>query len=256
MPLNPTLIGYNLVLLLLILAVGSLLTWSIIKLPEAKSRWLIAMGLLGVLYFILPSRTSDIWVTEPRVLLLLIIIALPLVHLSVLSASLQRITVICLLVLCLWSLGGTVWYARFYAQQAQTWNEQMASLAPAKQVLFLRAKRGVYLNRPTLLGVFNRFYDGQHLSTIYNIEQGGFSSIIFSNGPVRPRSGIPIPAYDWPGFSDTNYVVENCAALQESYEAVLFWGSPASSPVIDQLDQCFNPGPRWADMAIWYHPER
>ena len=255
MPLNPMLIGYNLVLLILILAVGSLLTWSIRKSPEAKTRWLIAMGLLGLLYFILPSRTSDIWVTEPRVLLLLVLVALPLVDLSGLGPSLQRVTSICLLVLCLWSVGGTIWYAHFYAQQTQIWHEQMSSLAPAKRILLLRAKRGVYLNRPTLLGSFNRFYDGQHLSTIYVIEQGGFSSIVFNNGPVRPRPDIPIPAYDWPGFSDRDYVAENCAALRESYEAVLFWGNPDSGSVIDQLDQCFSPGPRWADMAIWYHPD-
>ena len=250
-PPDPVLITYNLVLLLLILVLAGLLAWSTLGQPDPnRRRWLAAAGLLGLFYVIVPSRTPDIWITEPRVLLFATFIALASVRMPVVGNHLRRAVTTCAVSLCLLSLGGTVHYAQVYDLQARAWSTQMASLAPARNVLMLREKMSIYISRPTVLGIFNRFYTGEFYSATYALEHGGFASKLFNNGPVRPRKTIPIPAYDWPGFDDTHYVAERCPALRNAYDAVLFWGKP-DAIVAAQLDDCFTPGPRWHDMAIW-----
>jgi hypothetical protein len=114
----------------------------------------------------------------------------------------------------------------------------------------LREKTSPYISQRTVLGIFNRFYTGEFFSVTYTLEHGGFASRLFNNGPVRPRTGMPIPAYDWPGFDDTGYVAQQCSALQHAYDAVLFWGQPDAA-MAAQLDLCFAPGPRGPDIAIW-----
>jgi hypothetical protein len=254
LPPNPILIAYNLVLLVLVLVLAGALIWSSVNLPDkSKARWLVAIGMLGILYVVIPTRTPDIWVTEPRVLLFATLIALTGVQLPTVGTRLGRAVTICALSLCLLSIGGTVWYAHRYDQQARAWNEQMDLLVPARRVLMLREKMSPYIGRPTVLGIFKRFYTGEYFSTTYTLEHGGFASRTFNNGPVRPRGTIPIPSYDGPGFRDTHYIAEQCSALRETYDAVLFWGEPDAN-MIAQLNDCFTAGPRWPNMAIWRHP--
>ena len=251
LPPTSWLITYNLVLLAFILALMALLVRSTLRQSDRnRDRWLAAIALLGFLYVIVPSRTPDIWVTEPRVLLLVVFVALVGARLPVAGSLLRCAVMFCTTSLCLLSLGGTIWYARVYDLQAQKWSAQMSWLAPARDVVTLREKTSPYITRPTVQGVFNRFYTGEFFSVTYALEHGGFASRLFNNGPVRPRRAIPIPAYDWPGFDDTNYVAQRCSALQQAYDAVLFWGQPDAEMTV-QLDACFTPGPRWQDMAIW-----
>lgn len=251
LPLDPPLIAYNLVLVMLILVLVGLLTWSTNSLPDKnRGPWLLALGVLGLLYFLIPSRTPDIWVTEPRVLLFAVFVALSGVRLPAVGDPLRRAVTLCAVSLCLLSIGGTIWYAQKYDRRARAWSEQMSLLTPARRVLMLREEQSLYQRRPTVLGIFNRFYMGEYFSVTYNLEYGGFASMTFNNGPVRRRPTIPIPYYNWPGFRDTHYVSEHCSALRETYDAVLFWGKPDVNKIA-QLDDCFTPGPRWSDMAIW-----
>jgi hypothetical protein len=250
LPPDTLLIIYNLLLLALILALSGLLVWSTWhQSDQNRSRWLVALGLLSLLYLIIPSRTSEIWITEPRILLLIIFIALAAVRLPI-ESRLRHAVIFSTLSLCLLSIGGTIRYAQVYDQQARLWRAQMAMLTPARRVLLLRENSSVYIKRPTLLGSFNRFYTGEFFSTVYTLEYGGFASRTFNNGPVRPRQTISIPAYDWPHFRDNHYVAEHCATLRETYDAVLFWGRPDPN-LITQLDDCFVAGPDWPNMAIW-----
>ena len=252
LPPSLPLVIYNLILLGLTVSLGGLLVWCIWNRIEGdKTPWLAAFGSLGVLYFVIPSRTSDIWITEPRVLLFIVLLALVMVRLPA-SGRLRKSITICAAGICLLSISGTTVYAYTYNEQARAWKAQMDLLEPARSVLMLREKKNEYISRPTILGIFNRFYTGEYFSTIYTLEHGGFGSRTFNNGPVRPHPTIPIPAYDWSDFSDTNYVADHCSDLREAYDAVLLWGQPEAK-VATQLDECFVAGPRWPTMAIWQH---
>lgn len=252
LPPNPLLIGYNLLLLILLTLLGALLIWNTLKYQRAApSGWLLTLGLLALLYFFVPSRTPNIWITEPRILLFALLVILVGVRLPPPQHPLYRVTTGLSILICILSLVGPTSYATYFNQQAITWRQQMGHLAPAQRVLLLRDKTSLYIGQPTLVGSFNRFYTGEYFSTVYNLENGGFASRTFNNGPVRPADDIPIPAYDWPGFSDRNYVRQHCSALRRAYDAVLFWGQPHPE-MVSQLDECFVAGPRWPETSIWY----
>lgn len=251
LPPDPLLIAYNLALVMLVVALTGLLIWSALSQPGPdKSGDLAACGLLGLLYVVIPTRTTDIWVTEPRVLLTITGIALGMVRLPRAGSLAWRGVTVCAVSLCLLSLGGTVRYAQAFDRQARAWRDQMSALAPARSVLVMREQTSPYISRPTVLGIFNRFYTGEYFAATYALENGGFVSRVFNNGPVRPGATTPIPAYDWPGFDDAQYIAQQCPALRSAYDAVLFWGAPDAA-IEAQLDSCFAAGPRWRDMAVW-----
>jgi hypothetical protein len=251
MPPNFSLVSYNLLLLGLLLVISWLLIRRNISSLLSDKPWLLAVGILTVIYLLSPSHINLIWTTEPRVLLVAGLVTLPRLRLPAAGTQSRRILVVSLGLLCLVSLIGTTRYAQVFDQQAAAWQAQMAHLQPAQRVLMLKEKTSPYLGRPTLLGVFNRFYTGEFFPPVYNIEQGGFASATFENGPVSLRLPSPIFYYDWPEFDHTRWVAENCAELRAIYEAVLFWGKP-DAQVAEQLNECFTAGPQWADMGIWY----
>lgn len=251
LPPDPPLIAYNLALVTLAAALAGLLIWSTLGQPGPdRTGELAACVLLGLLYVVIPTRTADIWITEPRILLWMTCIALGVARLPRAGSLARRGVTVCAVSLCLLSLVGTVRYAQAFDRQARTWREQMSALAPARSLLVMREQASPYTSQPTVLGVFNRFYTGEYFAATYALENGGFVSRGFYNGPLSRRATIPVPTYDWPGFDDDLYVARQCPALRAAYDAVLFWGAPDAA-IEAQLDQCFTAGPRWRDMAVW-----
>jgi hypothetical protein len=251
LPPDPPLIAYNLALTTLAVALAGLLIWSALSQPgPERNGELAACVLLGLLYVVIPTRTSDIWITEPRILLTMACIALGMARLPRAGSLARQGVTVCAVSLCLLSLVGTARYAQAFDRQARAWSDQMSALAPARSVLVMREQPSPYISEPTVLGVFNRFYTGEYFAATYALENGGFVSRGFYNGPLSRRATIPVPAYDWPGFDDDRYVAGQCPALRAAYDAVLFWGAPDAA-IEAQLDHCFAAGPRLHDMAVW-----
>jgi hypothetical protein len=107
---------------------------------------------------------------------------------------------------------------------------------------------------PALTRWFDSFYRGVNFSTVYALEQGGYVSQTFNNGPVRPQPGLPTPIYYWDDAENVQFITQQCAELLAVYDAVLVWGQP--SPALRAaLDQCFTPLPPLPDLTVWAaHP--
>lgn len=249
-PISPALIGYNLAVLLLLLALAALLIPGGLFAPGPYRRQrLTALGVLAVVYVLIPSRTNDIIATEPRVLLFAVFVALLGLRLPA-SARLRRLVLGAAGTLCLVSSGALALYAQAHDRQTQRWLADLDQLAPARRVLVLRADDDDAPAPGDLRRSFNAFYNGQQFSTVYTLRHGGFTSRIFDNGPVHPRRAFPIPLYYWPPFDNARYVAERCPDLRAAYDTVLVWGTDDPS-LRAELDRCFRPGPRLSDLSIW-----
>ncbi len=250
MPPNAWLIAYNLLLLVLIFALAALAFWSTKHQPDKhRSGWLTAIYLLCIVYLAIPSRTPDILVTEPRVLLFLTFAAIATARLPKRRTMVRRIWIGCAVSICVASIGVTAGYAGMYAAQTEGWRAQMKVLLPARNVLVIQQPRQMEYPTPFLSEVFNSFYNGGYFVTTYALEHGGLVSNIWNNGPVRPKQRYPIPWYR-PGFDVVQYIAETCPALRKSYDAAVIWGK--SSPELTrQLDMCFGPRRELPQLVIW-----
>lgn len=250
LPASPALIGYNLLVLALLLALAALLIPHGLLTPGPYRRQrLTALGVLAVVYVLIPSRTNDIIATEPRVVLFAVFVALIGLRLPT-SARWRQLVLSGALAVCLLNSGALVLYAQDYERQTQTWLAELDQLAPARRVLVLRADADDAPERGDVRRSFNAFYNGQQFSTVYTLRHGGFTSRIFDNGPVRPRRAFPIPLYYWPPFDNARYVAQRCPELRTAYDAVLVWGQP-DQPLRAELDSCFIAGPQLSDLSIW-----
>ncbi len=250
MPPNALLITYNMALLVLIFALAALAVWSTKNQADKnRSRWLTAIYLHCIVYLAIPSRTPDILVTEPRVLLFIAFVAIAAARLPNRSTVIRRAVIVCALSLCVFSTGISARYAHMYADQAAAWSVQMKALLPARNVLVIRQPPEMESPRPLLSEAFNSFYNAGYFVTTYAIEHGGLISIIWNNGPIRPKPIYPIPWYR-SGFDDVRYIAETCPTLRKSYDAAVIWGK--SSPELTrQLDMCFGPRLELPNMVIW-----
>lgn len=250
LPVSPALIGYNLVVLLLLLLLGALLLGAVLAPGPFRQQRLRTLGVLGVVYVLIPSRTNDIISTEPRVLLFAVVVALLGLRPPNQTRWRRTSVLACALTICVLSLGATTLYAAAYARQSQVWIAALDQLAPARRVLMLRATAADAPPPGSVVRAFNAFYNGQQFSTVYTLRHGGFISRIFDNGPVRPRSEFPIPLYYWLPFDNASYVAQHCVELRTIYDAVLVWGQP-QPPLQEQLDACFRAGERLGNLAFW-----
>lgn len=249
LPPDTWLTGYNLVLLGLLAVVGGLLGWSSWRCTATeRAPWLAGLGVLAILYVLIPTRTVDLWIIEPRVLLFAAFLALACVRLPRAGSRLHRAITLGLVAIAVWSGGGTLLYAWSHAQHMEERRAEIAQLSPARTLLVLfPEERSVY---PLPLRLLSRLNNSEHVIVTYTVEHGGFNSWAFDNGPVQPRPDLPIPLYFWASFSYTDFVAERCTELHSTYDAVVVWGQ-ADAALTGALDACFGQGTNLSSMAIW-----
>jgi hypothetical protein len=249
------LLPYSLGRWLVIPLLAALLVLAIWALLERRP-WLVALAGLGLLYLGLPSHTADIQITEPRTLLLLALIGFAAAPLP--AAGLRRRAIVTLaLLLGVLGVGSHTYAAVLHNQQAREWEQQLATLAPARRVLVFYGHgsdddRG-FTRQLLYSSRYNTFYNGFHFNNLYTLTYGGFNTSTFNNGPVRPWPGTEMPRY-WPAvFDDTAYVQGSCETLRATYDAVLVW--PRPDPTLDAaLDACFTQHLEASDLSTWRGP--
>jgi hypothetical protein len=242
--------AYNLVVALLTCLLGGLLVLGLLQRRGLeRERWLAALALLSLVYVAIPNRTADIAVLEPRVLLLIVYILVFGTQLPVRGWQQRAVTVLAVSV-CLLSVGGTVRYAYLYNQRAVMLESQLRYITLGRDILVLRGDPATQTRDRDLLTLFKTDRTGEHFSVIHQLEYGGFTSVLFDNGPVRPDRRFPIPLYYWSEFSNGQFVKDRCAEIAEMYDTVLVWGTPPAD-LTAQLNACIGRGVRLTDMAIW-----
>jgi hypothetical protein len=213
----------------------------------------VALAVLGMLYIGLPSYTADIQITEPRTLLLLALLGFAAAPLPAAGVRRQAVVGVALLLGVL-GTGTHTYAAVLYNQQAQQWEEQLATLAPARRVLVFYGHGSendlAFTEHPLYSMRFNTFRNGFHFNNMYTLTYGGFNTSTFNNGPVRPWPGTEMPRY-WPAvFDDTSYVLRTCETLRATYDAVLVWPNP--DPALHAaLDACFVPELTGHTISTW-----
>jgi len=248
---DPRISGYNVAMLALLICMAVLLVGSSHRRGRVvRHRWAAPLGALGVLYLAAPTRTADLWYTEPRVLVFVGFVLLVGTQWPARHTWRWWLASSAAVMLFIGHSATTLHYAASYRRQTAVWSAELATLAPARSVLMLRGILAPeYLGLDTLGGV-NTYYSGEHFVTTYALTHGGFVSRIFDSGPVRPRHDIPIPLYYWEGFDPARFVTDHCADLRRAYDAVLVWGVPGRT-LTEQLDVCFQRGPQLPDLSIW-----
>jgi hypothetical protein len=236
-PVAPEQVLLNLGTLVLAGLVMLLAAWSCWA-AGMNRRWLAVLGVLALCYPLLPTRTQEIIVTEPRVLLLALIVGL-------LDTSkpdvgwMHRSLVALLAALALVASLGAWRYAQHYDTLAQRWATALESIPPAQSVL-------VFSNPPALddtpwskLARLSQIFDPNQFSSVYGLERGGFVSNTFFNGPIAPRRLDAVPPYWWSEYQPASYLQQYCAQLRDSYTYILAWNS-GDSPLQPALAACYT----------------
>jgi hypothetical protein len=251
MPPDPLLIAYNLALGLLLLPIVVLLAWGAWRTPAVDRRWLAPLALLALVYSALPTASADIYFTEPRVMLLALLLALSFVRLPSRSerAWPARALQGCAIALCLLSLLAINYYALAYNRRAVAWVQAMETLRPARRVLVLRQQAPPGYRQYPIIRLFNHFYDGYYFSNTYALAYGGSVSANFGNGPIWFRADIPTRLYDQ-RIADDNVYRSQCNATRAHYDAVLGWG-PLEPELVQQLDACLGDGDPHGELTVW-----
>lgn len=246
-PADPLLTAYNLLLLVLLAALAGLLAWHALRQPRAiHARWYAALGLLAMLYPLIPTRMEEITFTEPRVLLFLALLGLSALPWPP-GDRLRRAVTGLALGIGLLSMVGISAYSCVYAQKTAAWDTQLERLRPAQRVFVLQERAEDVLDLAERKHPFNTFHSGLHYNNTYALKYGGFVSRIFINGPVRLRYAPPLTGYFW---LEGHNPEAACSLMQGAYDAVLFWGRP-NEKLGRQLDACFGEGEYLPDMVIW-----
>lgn len=242
----------NLGLLVLGIGVAALLalhTWR--GRGQVDPAWPRTVGLLLLAYMLLPTRTYDIVVVEPRVLIVVGVLAVAAVPPLGFQTQMRRTVMAGLVGLVIVS-AGTLGYAAYrHGQQVTQWRAQLATLAPTQNLLVFYDSDQNARNYANWLRFFTTVHDGRHLLNLYGIEHGGMVSVLFNNGPVRLRPEAPLPGY-WTGFDYAGFVVAECASLRATYGAAVAI-VPVPSDLITALDACFGPRRSAAPLMLWRH---
>ena len=251
-PIDRSLVVVNVALLALVGSTAALLAASCLigrrQAPEA--RWLAPIGVLAFGYVVIPTRTLDIIVTEPRLLLMACVVGL-LAAPPVRAGRLANALLAALVLLALVSSGATLVYARRYDAVAQRWADTLRAIPPAQSVLVLA-------NPPTFtrdgwhtLARLSQVLDGNQFSGTYALERGGFISNTFFNGPLLPRQPAAIPPYWWVDYRPAAFVSQRCAELRPVYGYVVVW-NPGDQELAQELGGCYDAlAPHASQLAIW-----
>jgi hypothetical protein len=246
-----------LVLLNLLLAVllGSVLIIMLIESLKVYKKngvdnwkWLAACFLLFLAYFIIPTRTFDIIVTEPRILLTAFFVGIMAIK-SPLPESKPGRVILPLLVLTAAVSTTAVWYFTFrYDEAARGWSQQLGQIPPTQRLLVFSNPLPDELNNPFRIG---QVFDQHQFANTYPLERGGFSSNTFFNGPLLPVNPASIPPYWWIDFSPGLYIDRYCERLIPEYDLVLLW-NPRSKKLLNSLNSCYgDPLYQFTDLWVW-----
>jgi hypothetical protein len=248
----PGLEAYNAAVLLLAAAAGGLLlhaTWRGRPIGPAAAGWAAAAGLLGLAYFLIPTRTADIITTEPRLLLAAAWAGLLAARLPSPGTLRRRLLGLILALLAVLVPVAALLHARSYDEGAQRWAQALAGLPPRQRLLALAEPLPAPPARlPVRLG---QVFDQLQFSNTYALEHGGFVSTTFFNGPLLPIDARAIPPYWWDGFNVRRYLAQYCERLDDHYDLVVVW-NPRSERLLEVLQTCYGEPLRLeAEIGVW-----
>jgi len=250
-PARWELAAYNLLLLAALIALAGLLLRSTLLAGSIRLPWWFAILILSIAYILFPSRMNEFSNVEPRILIFIALLGLGFVRLPSAGAWSAGWIRTLSAAICLLSMGGLLVYSLQYERKTQSWREQMSVLQPGMRVLVLqRLSSELVGDIPAALTFYNSFNSGLNFSTVAALENGGFSSKTFDNGPVFPQPSFSIPYYGHWRFDNALFVERKCTGLRQSYDAVIFWEKLEPKAVV-QLNECFGPGLTFEDMAVW-----
>jgi hypothetical protein len=259
---TPWLDVYNLLALALVGCLLAMLLYESVLAYRLKGSsrwgWWAATGLLCMAYFLLPTRTADIITTEPRVLLVGFWAFLMGVYLPPVG-TLRRTVIAAILVgLAIMTPAAAALQTIVYNEAASEWGAWLREIPVRQRVLVLTAPhdppqsegQGQTLARLRIAQVFDR----HQFAPTYALEQGGFVSNTFFNGPLLPYAPQAIPPYWWSEFKPEAYVERYCDRFGQYYDYVLAW-NPESRRFGEELGACFGePLFRNMEMGVWKIP--
>jgi hypothetical protein len=246
------LVPLNLIILGLIIVSGVMLAIVNGKVYRAQGvdsgKWLAACFLMLLGYFLVPSRTHDILVTEPRLLLFALFIGLFVIKNPFEGSRIGMLALSLLVLTAAVSLFSIWYYTLRYDDAAQNWARQLEQVPAGKRLLVFSNPLPDQVNQPYKMG---QIFDQNQFANIYPLEKGGFASNTFFNGPLLPHNPDSIPPYWWVEFSPGPYIDRFCERLKPEYDYVLLW-NPRSPGLLETLNMCFGvPEYQLPDLWLW-----
>lgn len=246
---------YNLAVLALIAAIVLLLAaHNITRLSERSYNafgWWAATGLLAFIYLLIPTRTYDIIFTEPRVLLVGLLTGMLAVQLPLPGTRMRRLLPVALALLAVIPAGMAFYQARLYDAAARNWAGWLAEIPPNRRVLVFSDPLPDEARSAAGPLMVAQVFDQNQFSSTYALEQGGFISNTFFNGPLLPGEPGAIPPYWWSEFDAAQYVERRCERLLPEYDYVLVW-NPRTSSLMNAMLECFgSPVSLKPEMGLW-----
>lgn len=253
-PLQWDVVGANIVVLALLGLIAGILFWSSVvsqrAQPQEGGGWLAALGLLGLSYLILPARMPDIITVEPRILLTAWVIALPLVRVPSVGSVLHRVLVGLHVTLAILSFSTMLVYAWRYDQTAHAYSRELALIPPARRVMVVINQLDVPSGGWYDVMRFVTRYTGHHFVSMYALENGGYISSAFFNGPLQSSYPDLRPS-SWYTFNNVEFVMERCERIRTVYDYVVVW-NPSGATLLQALRDCGGqPIHTGAVISIW-----
>jgi hypothetical protein len=256
LPVDWALVGANILLLVLLAAIGGLLIYSSIVHYRthgvADWRWLALFGLLVFGYPLLPSYTPDISGIPPRYILLVYVIGLCWVRLPVSNSQAYRVLMGLLIAVGIFWSATTIGYAQRYDTAAQGWSRTLAALQSSDRVLVLGdATLPVPQGGWYRLTRLSQLMDQNAFVNSYAIEHGGFVTNTLWNGPLLPRDPT-IMLSSWFDKDDRiTSITEQCNFIRSTYTSVVAWGI-TDPDLLQALDDCYGrPIDQGGPIIIW-----
>jgi hypothetical protein len=242
---------YNWFVLLLAAGAAGLLlyqTWRC-GFEFSSKGWAALVGLLAMAYFLIPSRTTDIITTEPRIFLVGIWAALLAAHIPQPGTRARTALTYGLALLAVLIPAAAWLHAVQYDRAAQRWAAQLANIPPRQRVLVFSDPLPTL---PTLLPFrLEQVFDQHQFANTYALEQGGFTSTTFFNGPLQSYDPRAIPPYWWDDFRAASYLDQYCERLSLYYDIVAVW-NPRSQRLLQSLERCYGEAVwREAELGLW-----
>jgi hypothetical protein len=240
--------GLSALLLLLILA--ALFIPGVLQRVRWQEPWLAAIATLIVCYGLVPSASSMIEIVEPRVVLIGALVALVSVGLPKLPGLQTLISSLAIVICGLW-LVAVCSYSLDYDRRANQWRTDLSLLDDARRVLTLHTATPDTYNSLMALNWFYSAYDGAYFSSYYFIEQGGYTTRMFGNGPIWLHDHVPGWIYYFPQPEGAiGHAEEQCALAKNNFDAVLAWG-PLDQQLVAMLTTCLGEPETRGMVTVW-----